>query len=293
MIQPRSGYVIPVKLNKIVPEANSSAYFTKTLNEYFQKSLDTGSGNSLVIILKTFWLQKGDIEDMSDKNIETKFTLITGDEGVCFAEFETFCLKDGNYRALTKLDHIFLTSAYRSRKIKDFILQPFDSLIKKIATINIETHLSKKRNISWNEIHSAYSKRFDLPVLTQRGSQKGVFLAFNDFENNITTHPDFIFKQSKLSDDVYIKNNNKEELLTDFWGFFDGNNYYIKIGYNFFKLHWQNNTFDLYGSKYITNIIRQYGYSGSSFAPPFNITTGSMKMEYKPFQLDMETGEVY
>src|SRR5688572_1743131 len=193
------GYVIPVKLSKIVPEANSSAYFTKTLNECFQKNLDTGSGNSLVIILKTFWLQKGDIEDMSDKNIETKFTLTTGDEGVCFAEFETFSLKDGNYRALTKLDHIFLTSAYRSRKIKDFILQPFDSLIKKIATINIETHLSKKRNISWNEIHSAYSKRFDLPVLTQHGSQKGVFLTFNDFENNITTHPDFIFKQSKLS----------------------------------------------------------------------------------------------
>src|SRR5688572_13996867 len=130
-------------------------------------------------------------------------------------------------------------------------------------------------------MHSAYSELFDLRVLRQHGSPKGACLTFNDFENNITTHPAIIFKQSKLSVDVYIKKNNKEELLTDLWGFFDGNKYYIKIGYNFFKLHRQNNTFDLYGSKYITSIIRQYGYSGSSFAPPFNITTGSMKMEYK------------
>ena len=130
-------------------------------------------------------------------------------------------------------------------------------------------------------------------MLNYNAVQKGVFLTFKDFENNLSLHPDFIIRQSKLTDDLYIKKENSEELLTDYWGFYDGSDYYIRVGFNVFKLYRQNNTFDLYGNKYITNLIHNYGYSGGSGVPPFRIKTQSMKVENDPLQLNMDSGEVY
>jgi len=230
------GYITNGEINKIVLQGNSSFYFTKILNEYFQNNLNSSSDKSLLIILKTLWLQKGGSEYLKNRSIVTKSTLASTDDGLYFAELETFALTNNNYKALTKLDNIFLIDFYKPKKIKNFILQPFDSLIKKISEINVEPFLSKKRNITWNEIHAAYSKRFDLPILNQETSQKGIFLTFDDFKNNLTTHADFFIIETELSDDVYIGKGRSEKLLTDYWGFYDGYDYYIRIRIQSFQI---------------------------------------------------------
>ena len=93
--------------------------------------------------------------------------------------------------------------------------------------------------------------------------------------------------QTKLVDDLYIIENNKEELLTDFWGYYDGKDYYIKSGYGFYKLTRQNNSWDIYGSKFITETYSRISYGAVSIK---SVAPTEVK---KPLQLDMETGKLY
>ena len=65
----------------------------------------------------------------------------------------------------------------------------------------------------------------------------------------------------------------------------------MKIGFNFFKLTRQNNTWDLYGNKYITNNAKQTDIL--TLYGPVIIGSQKNKMEYRPLQLNMETGKVY
>jgi hypothetical protein len=130
-----------------------------------------------------------------------------------------------------------------------------------------------------------------LPVLINPLFKKGVFLTFDAFKANDITYPEFVVKHSKLTDELYIKTSKGEELLTNYWGYCDGKDYFIYSGLNLFKMTRQNNTWDIYGNTFISDksnagvVSTKYG--------DFMISTYNKEVELRPLQLNMDTGKVY
>ncbi|MEO5945709.1 MAG: hypothetical protein ABIP79_02755 [Chitinophagaceae bacterium] len=95
----------------------------------------------------------------------------------------------------------------------------------------------------------------------------------------------FKFTNGKVTDELYLVNNGKDELLTDFWGFNDGKKLFIKLGFNIFPAVPQQNTFEVFGAKHISN------YHNNPKQGDIKIT--SMDLDLKILQLNMETGKFF
>ena len=163
-------------------------------------------------------MQKDAFDIVSDRKIKPA-SVDLWETGVCIADFEIFAMTDTVYTPLIKIKDNFFSYPYTVYAIKDFLLLPFDSLFKKISSMDMEATLANKKNYTRAEIDSGYLKRFDLPALAEKKPEKGVFLTFEAFKQNQPVYPEFTLKTSKLSDEIYIASANGEELLTDFWGF--------------------------------------------------------------------------
>lgn len=279
---------------QIALNAPPSVAFTSSLNEYFHDLLDPASEKAMVIIVKTFWLQQE--YDVTENNVGIKsgnFYFPSGN-AVCVADFEVFSQTGNELRALLKLDYEFDLSSYRKSRLDEVSLIAFDSIAVKIQSMPVDEMLARKKVFTWEELDKAYTKRFDLPVLTTVSPPKGVFLTFDDFRQGKIGHSDFVFRKGSLTDELYVKSGNSETLLLEFWGFFDGKDYYIRLGHNFFRLLRQNNTFDFMGAKNLTRYSSNFdNYSGRGVNSNGRLTITQTKLDLKPLQIDMQTGEVY
>lgn len=279
------------KDERIVIKGGIANSITNYLNDYFKPVLDSTSPRTLLIILKKLWLQYGATNQvLREKDIDTESTLnYLFTNSVCLADLEAFAVSSGFHQALIKLNHHFTIQNTLKENISLLLFLPFDSLIKKTNSIDVETILAQKKKFSLHDIHLNYTNRFNLPVLIQPQSTRGIFLSFEDFKNNRTVFPDFIYTPHKASTDILITKNGELTSLTEYWGFFDGKELFIKPGLLPFKVVRQGKTFDLYGSfrgdRY--SVATRNGTRRNAF-----ITNDVFVPEY-PLQLDMETGKVY
>ena len=262
--------------------------WSSILNKYFEKNLDASSPSSLVIVLKSFWLQKGTVEHLVNKKVIKK--PISGsymDEGGCAtAELDIYVQTDTSLQALFRIDTSFLNLAtrYNKNRVEDFFFLPFDSIARRLHTTNVADLLSKKRKLSWDEVHTYYDNRFSIPALKEP-IKKGVFRSFSDFKNNKPFETNFKFTNGRVTDELYIVGNGTEELVSKYWGFYDGNHLYIQAGLSAFKTIRQQNTFELYGSKHLTNYHNNGGQN--------DLRVAGYSIDRQILQLNMDTGELY
>lgn len=278
---------------KLAVKGSLQSTLTAYLNNYFRDNLDSSSSRTLVIVLKKLWLQYGATNQMlRSKDIDHGSILnYMRRNTVCLANAEVFAGSGETYQALVKLSHNFTIEEADKKNNLSLLLLPFDSLIQKINSLDVEATLIQKKFFLLPDIHANYQKRFDLPMLIIRKLSRGIYVTFDDFKNNKVSYPDFMYKTSKYSADVTITQNGKEIILTEYWGFFDGKNLWAKPGLIPFKTVRQGNTFDLYGS------LRgeTFGYSNTTFTQIGPLTTNNTSsfIPAHPLQIDMETGKVY
>ena len=281
-------YYFNSNADRIVFENNLNFNSGAGLNRYFKNNLDSSSKYSLAIILKSFWLQQGFLEGLDEGQVQNDYFFAAQDRyGICMVDLDVFLVTGTDYKALTKIEYEFALGSFKPKKIKQSFYTAFDSLYNKLAGIDIEKIIPTKRNFTWEEIHNNYSRRFNIPILSTSEKKKGVFLTFEDFKKNRVSYPDFTIRVDRLSDQLYTNNNASGQLLTEYWGFYDGNDYYLHIGLNFFKMIRQGNTFDLMGAR---NVSRQLQNFDSGYG---RIFAQSLKVHLRPMQLDMDSGEVY
>jgi hypothetical protein len=288
------GYIRLRGTRKIVFDSNSSVAFSSVVNNHFKTQLDSSSDKSLIIVLKTYWLQQGTDDLYGDEKIQERGSIRSADEvpgshesGACYASLDVFAGVNNMYRALLRLEDEFTGGRFRSGRLKELFFAPFDSVVRRVSSMDVDKVLSTKKNFALPELASNYTSRFDIPVLKSNATSRGVFLTFDDFKHNRVSHPEFVTREGALTDQLYIGKNG-DQLLVDYWGFFDGRDYYINIGLNFFKMVRQNNTFDLWGAKGITRSTNMWDYDTRS-----TLVTQSTRVKLKPLQLDMSLGEVY
>ncbi|HEY6062458.1 MAG TPA: hypothetical protein VIV35_02545 [Chitinophagaceae bacterium] len=260
--------------------------WSSILNNYFKKNLDEEADQSLLIVIKSFWIQPGILDKIQSIKGIKKIEKTTEDRGgSCTVEIDTYVQSNADLQAFIKIDTFFLSLSslsYQSN-IPEFLFLPFDSLAKKIKTTPLPELLVKRRKLSWTEVMHYYDQRFNLPVLREESMKKGIYQNFEDFRQNNPLVTEFKFKEGKRTDELYIVTNGKEEILQSYWGFFDGEDLYIHSGWNTFKAIRQQNAFELFGSLYISNYYND----------PLVVELIKNRLDKKIFQVNMDTGKLY
>ncbi len=262
--------------------------WTAIINHYFRKNLNPSSTSKLIIYIRSFWMQEGALDEMTTKKVITKSILGKADAyGNSKADIDIYVQTDTTLQALFKIEDVFLNYyKFTANKMDEWFFLPFDSLARKMATTDVTLTLNKKRKLSFKEVNDFYSRRTNIPVLENTETQKGIYLTFEDFKNNRLWLTDFKFTNGKVTDELYLINNGKQTLFTDFWGFNDGKNLLIKLGFNIFSAVRQQNTFEIFGAKHISNYHNNPGHQAQ-------INLSSVSLDLKILQLNMETGTFF
>jgi len=288
------GYAIYNSKNnhtRFVTAGGVEGYLNKRLNDYFKANLDAGSSNTLVIVLKKLWLEYGSTNMMlrsKDVPDESKWS-ISNRNAVCLADIDAFVKTGESYQALLRLTHNFTIERVNDYSDCHLLLKAFDSLVRSIRTMDVVKVTSSKKKFTVEDLNINYRKRFDIPVLTAPQFNRGIYYSFDDFRNNKPSHPDFTFKTFEISTEVTIMEAGHEKTVTDYWGFCDGKDLYVKPRYLTFKALRQGNTFDFLGSLEGKNTPFYIPVPGTFLV----IKTNTTLINFIPLQVDMETGKVY
>jgi hypothetical protein len=298
------GYVKPGnKYKKIVTEGPLSTILQNHLNNQLKKQLNLSINQNLVIVIKKLWLQQTNTDELDDKKISRTYGSADGDFGMCISAFDIYLQKDSIYVPLLKIDTSLFTLKKLNKDAGYLLGFALENCINQIGSIDL-SKFKNRRTLSWPDIEQYNSKRLAYPRYKNDTLMRGIFVTFKDFLNNKPVLKKFIAQSGKLTDELYIEQNGEEVLLEDFWGFCDGQKNYLHLGLNFFEIIRESNAYELLGSKTITEKKRRYaGGGGGSGSPGRDIvemglgnaifTSKKPNVNYKPLQIDMETGKVY
>ncbi len=188
---------------------------------------------------------------------------------------------------------------------------PFEKALEKLELTNFDKAAASPKKLDRAFIEKLDTERFNLPVFSVFGKNppKGIYNSFDDFLKNRADLRPFEVNFGKRTDQLYIIENGESKLLTGFWGFCDGINFYYNSGFNFYKLSLVNHCFEFtagiqplsypaslpsYVSAYPSS-QRTHANGLISLGIMNLLSPGSNKSDRvaKPFQIDMETGEPY
>jgi hypothetical protein len=287
--------------------SNSRIYCAKTgaaqelqkwFNNYCKKNLDSNSSGQLLICIKKFWISDFDRSELKTDDKNQRFDNI-------YYKAEVYYKVGEQYHPVRRIDSVFVMKRRTQFVPPAFVEQPFKYTIALVQETDFAA-MAKKRSVERHRIDS-FNRSFALPVLNDTGYRKGVFVTYAEFKNNNPSHTDFELKAGRLSDILYVKDaDGKFYVKREVWGFFDGKNLFIRMGLNFFPLHRHNQTWEFFGTNNLQqNEIRPgvpmgVGYTPFSYflaSAMLDATTGSegriVLNKLRPFQIDIETGEMF
>lgn len=265
------------------------------VEDYFRKNFvfSTTSNKILVVMLKTAWMHemRSGEEDVEDFNNELQKL------SKCIFKADVYSFENNSYQALIRIDTSFENKSPLVNNSSELLLNSLNYAANKILSLDLDQLFTRKTKINETDVMNYYDQRFKKPRIINNMLQRGVYLTFDDFLNNRLTAYKFSLEQDEESDYLYIEENGEEKLFTDFWGFSDGENLYIKLGFNFFKLTKDNNTYSFWGcrravhttpSRNKNRVVRYMAFGNLA-----NLRNAKLKNLLRPMQLDMETGKAY
>jgi len=213
---------------------------------------------------------------------------------------EYFLKTNKGYLPLLRFDTTITGPRTVSRDGDIYLSGALWSSLQKISSVDWAKKKQTGTALTNEQVQQYYDHPFSLPILSAPVVAKGIFLRFEDFKQNKITPLDFTVDKKGKGDFLYVKNaKGEEQLLTELWGYSDGNDCFMYTANNYFKLHRTGNTFKLYGAKDYTairNLRPNFGLI-DLFSPKSNYSKGQTVTRYylieSYFILDMETGELY
>lgn len=207
----------------------------------------------------------------------------SGDNGYSpFYRFDTMYARDGNILNNT-----------------DYVTDVLVMSARKLLTVDLNNVRPAKIKMSLSEIDAYNTKTFDIPIIHTGVYNKGVYKTFEEFKTNSPSINSFEIEGDKLSKTVFVKNAAGEYgALRDVWGYCDGTHLYIQSADSYFEMIPQQNTFICSAAKAISryrivkaeNILMLGLFGGGVGKQNKKVTYG---LNLKPFELDMDTGELF
>ncbi len=269
-------------------------------NKYYAGSF-TQNGFELLIVIKRLWIS-GNARS-NNKEIESTTDVKSNDNIYC--KWEYYIGKDGKYLPVKRVDSIIrggedflkyeeikLIGAYEAaiKKIVSFFRTSLQRLIEFLDYSNAIKQFDIQTKKTLPEIYE-FNKRMNvMPVLQDSIIKKGVYLSFEEFKNNRPSIADFREKKMHYGTgktENYLENM-KGESISNYWGYSDGKEFrYGMLGND--KVYRIQNTFCFFikiDGVTVGSIMKdQYGER--------SLNSSTKSVVWVPYQVDMETGEVY
>ncbi len=275
--------------------------FSDWINEYLQCRKNASVKNKLLIVVKKFWLSS-EADEIRYENDKIGQAINGWDAGV-LCKLEFYLEKDSVFFPLYRIDSVFTfkerLNDYRGTRFDDnagfFVTSVLKTSLEKLADINQDEVIAKRRKLSLGDISRDFSKKLNVPVLNVIDLKKGAYKNFEEFKSNTPSIAVYEFREGPGGDILYIKEGDSEYPTRDTWGFCDGKDIFINSGDKYSKLVKRENTFYFFGVKGMTQKTKNDFWTSSTL----NYISGNgpkktvYKLDLKYYQIDMDTGEVY
>jgi hypothetical protein len=268
----------------------------KLLNHYFQKNLDPRSSNQLLVCIKKLWLTDFNRLELNIDKEQNQLTFL-------HLKAEVYLRSGESYFPARRIDTVILSSRVYKNAADIFIQDALVIAVEEMQKVDF-SNVTKRKTVDRRRIDS-FNAANSYPLVQTEMPQKGVYVNFAEFKNNNPSYREFDIKFEKLLDVLYVKEaDGKFYAKRNVWGFYNGKNFFIRMGNNFFPLFRQQQTWEFFGSNAIRERQLQPTTLLGSTAVPLafgalaagtleNIKINSKLVRLRPFQLDMETGLFY
>lgn len=282
---------------KMVFRGGNGSAIQAYYNDYYAESF-TPNDFELLIVMKRFWISG----NSSSNNKRMEVSNSVKDDNSIHCKWEYYLGKNGNYLPVKRMDTTFSIAENLKNYLNDelslkrlfYVKRSLNALIEVLDFSNAIIQFDKQNKKTFTEILEFNERMNNIPVLKDSSFKKGVYLSFNDFKNNHPSIAEFVEKKMRYgklntNSEIYLEDL-KGETISNYWGYSDGRDFrYGMLGNE--KIYRIQNTFCFF-IKVVGYTVEQgdqslYGGSGIN-------TISKDKYEiWVPFQLDMETGEIY
>jgi len=271
----------------------------KALENYYNdrfKASFTQNDFELLIVMKSFWLSTVD----SRKNKRVELARQVTKDCYLHSKWEYYIGKEGLYLPVKRMDTVFrlakgfefLVEAEFNNRERSFVSSSLNSMVEILDFSNAIIQFKDQPKKSLNEISEYNNKRNLLPVLQDQNFKRGIYFSFEEFKNNKPSIEDFVEKKMRYglaNSEIYLEDM-KGETIGQYWGYSDGAKFrYGMLGND--KIYRIQNTFCFF--------IKVVGYIVNSGSDTFSNEGDYSKISkdkyeiWVPYQINMETGEIY
>jgi len=289
-----------VKSSYIMLGHKAADEISKYLHASFRLEDSNKTSNSIVIYIKKLWLTN-ELELLPAEAVERVKYISNWRLGVV-CKMECYYKQQEVFYPLFRLDTTITTPKDLLENAPALLAACLKRLNTKLvrACASFNTN-GTKMNVS--QVENYYSVRFNIPVLKEPTHKKGLYRTFADFKNDKPFCSEFVLRNEKFADMVYVKDSTGLEFSDrDIWGYCDGSKLYIKSADNFFVLKRRGNSFYVRGFKDIEKwVVDPFGrpLEINGYTVPGMLKSPGMftkmvyKLSYKNYQLDMESGQIF
>jgi hypothetical protein len=279
----------------ITAGANSANEIGSFIRHYLQLStVDSSSAPGIVIVLKKLWLTNEFAEDGEKKSEKNDDVWLSG----VIAKFEFYLSNGDTYIPFYRFDTSYASAKKISLFAKDYIRDVLILSLQKLITADFKNIISARKKMSLNEIIAYSKQQLNVPIITAKSYQRGVYKTFEEFKMNTPSIVNYEIKNDKLTDILFVRDDKGEYPVRNVWGFCDGSRLYINSANNYFQLIKRQNTFITSGVKSLSrnrhvkagNVIFLGVLAGGVGKANKNISYG---LNLRPYELDMDSGELY
>ncbi len=273
-------------------DAGLANTFNNFVINNYKLSNDT---NNLLILIKELR-----ISNYATKR-KTEDINVSGWNAGAVISAELFLSNESNYRALYKVDSILVETS-PTETVEELVIESFKIILKKVQDKKIsEIHIGKTA-FSFSDLQKHINDYTNFPILKNTILNKGVYRNFIEFRINNPSIKEFEVRKGKLSDELFVTENNQSFPLQNFWGYSDGKNVFIYSAKNLFQLFRSENTYNMKGIKSFktretlikdttTYLLGNLIFTGRQSNDYLN--NGEFNMKITAFQLNMQNGELY
>lgn len=276
--------------------------FLNEIRNYLVQSIDrptaSSSSYNLICLIKKLWLSD-EIYDEEEKKTMPK----SSESGIIF-RVEYLVEKENVYTPLYRFDTTLTGDKNVYRSGDNYIEEALTLSLSKLSTFTEAKIQQIKSKYTREQIGQYNQQRFNLPILKD-SLQKGIYITFEEFKSNNPSVKEFSVTPGVKNDDIYIKDEKGNEIaVRNVYGYSDGKDIFIRSADNFFKLYRSGNSFNIWGTKALKKVhdlrlaesaVLMIGVaSPTNSVMPGKTNNGYIyKLRSSPFQLDMETGNIY
>jgi hypothetical protein len=243
---------------------------------------NTGTANSILACVKKLWFGTYDTTDIKENKLPIRTRKL-------FLKIEFYENDRSCYYPLYRFDTTINMNEMPGKSPAFVLETALNASVRKMINNNINRQHT--RCLSRHQIDSFNNTANTYPIQKEKVAKKGVYMSYIEFRNNEPAYTAFNVRYSKTGDVVTIPSADRDSVINA-WAISDGKKMYVRLGSNLFELFKSGDCYDFYGYDIYFQERRPNMYTTPIVVLPLMAITAKGTPR-KPFQVDIETGEIY